>query len=130
MTTSAEFSGTLPGPDFTTGDLANIQTIDVSTEFGLTDAKLSWVLYSEAGIWPTWQSLIVEGGLTDYASGYDGYCLVMALTWDYLTTAGDMLGLAVDLPNSTTGDQTGLGWILNDDDSTYTGFSYFYDGTA
>ena len=37
-----------------------------------------------------------------------------------------MLGLSIDIPN-LQGDQTGLGWLLNDDNTTYSGFSYYWD---
>jgi hypothetical protein len=65
---------------------------------------MTWVLYSETTNWPTWQSAIVNGGLTEYSSGYDGYALLFGLKFDYLTTPGDMIGLAVELPNSAVGD--------------------------
>ena len=91
---------------------------------------MTWVLYSEADYWPTWQSAIVAGGLTQYKTGYDGYALVFGLKFEYLTSPGDKIGLAIELPNSSTGDRTGLGWILNDDAITYTGFSYYWDNTA
>ena len=124
------FSGDLPGPDLTTSDIANIQTLDVSSSFGLSTANLSWVLYSEIDNWSTWQSAIVSGGLTEYASGYDGYALLFGLQFAYLAEPNDMIGLAIELPNSSVGDQTGFGWIFNEDRLTYTGFSYYWDNTA
>ena len=124
------FSGDLPGPQLTTTDIANIQTLDVANSFGMTTAALSWVLYSEIDNWPTWRQAFVNGGLTEYASGHDGHALLFGLQYDYLFEPNDMIGLAVDLPNSATGDQTGFGWIFNEDRLTYTGFSYYWDNTA
>lgn len=90
-------------------------------------ATMSWVLYSETTNWSKWQTAIVNGGLNEYAKGYDGYALVMGLKFDYLTSPGNMIGLSIDLPNSSSWDKTGFGWILNYDFKTYTGFSYFWD---
>ena len=41
-----------------------------------------------------------------------------------------MVGLAIDIPNSSAGDETQFGWMLNDDALTYTGASYYWDNTA
>ncbi len=91
----ATFSGVLPGPNLSDKDISNIQTL-ISNDFGqANDAVVSWVLYSEAGHWPTWQTAIVNSGFEKFATGYDGYCLLMGLRFDYLKSAGDMLGLAI-----------------------------------
>ena len=96
----------------------------------MNTTNVSWVLYSEMNNWSTWQSAIVGGGLSEYASGYDGYALLFGLQFSYLLEPNDMIGLSIELPNSSVGDQTGFGWILNEDRLTYTGFSYYWDNTA
>ena len=117
----------LPSPDLTAYDISNVQSAD-TTQFGLADpVTIEWVLYSESG-WPTWQSGLVSAGLTNYASGYDGYCFLTAALFNDLAAGGDMLGMSVELPNSAAGDETGFGWVSNGD-STYSGFSYYWDMT-
>jgi hypothetical protein len=51
----------------------------------------------------------------------------MALDFDLLSNPGDMIGLALDIESNNSGDQTGFGWALNTDYSTYTGFSFYWD---
>ena len=94
------------------------------------NAEVSWVLYSEPTRWPIWQEGLVAGGLPQYASGYDGYTLFFGFNFTKLETPGDMIGLTITLPNSPTADETGFGWLLNDDNTTYTGFSLYLNQTS
>ena len=114
----------LPAPTLTGTDQANVQTATTSA-FGLDgDSEISWVLYSE-GRWSEWQQGLVDAGLTQYASGYDGYTFLFGLSFTDLASPGDILGLGIELPNQT-GFATEFGWFLTDA-FTYQGYSVYRD---
>ena len=96
----------------------------------LNPVKVEWVLYGESS-WKRLRKAIVKAGLTEYKSGHDGYTFLVDIYFDNLTDDQDSIGLSLTLPNSASTskpDATGFGFFWDKPSSTYTPFSYFYEG--
>ena len=55
---------------------------------------------------------------------------MVGIKFAYLTSPGDMIGAAIEIPTSSAGDLTEFGWVLNADAVNYTGFSGYFDATS
>ena len=115
-------------PIFDDGDKSNIQTASVDMRLaGIVD--ISWGLYGQG--WWAWRKqrkAIVESGIVGYdkeSFPSDGYTLYFDMKFDFLKNEGDVIGVAIPLPNGDGTDTQGFGWVYSLQTNTYYDFSFY-----